>query len=302
MIKADFTIVPGEQQKKETEECIRSLKQNQVLLQMMKIHNLSFSLIDRYPWKIHRWFESLQPCLNCKGIGFCGQKVRGYYENLEYDGMMQVVQTACVHQRKQLAEEAHMSRYLISDLPSNLHAVSFEKIRTEKEKREYLQVLTEAMEACESSKGLYLYGTMGSGKTYLAACASNYYARQGRKTAFIHYPSFCRRMAAEVQESEYKTEFDRACIADFLVIDDIGAESVTEWNRDQILLPLLSIRYEENLPTWFTSNEDMNSLAKHFRFSSRGKDEEIKADRIIERIEHLAKALEVTSQDRRKQL
>jgi primosomal protein DnaI len=80
---------------------------------------------------------------------------------------------------------------------------------------------------------------MGVGKTYLAACAANERARKGDKTAFIHYPTFTMRMAAQINDGEYRTELKRLMYADFLVIDDIGAENCTEWNRDQLLLPLL---------------------------------------------------------------
>lgn len=298
----DFTLTRSEQQVRDTEECIRRMKEDKTLLQCMNANGLALNLIERYPWRISRWYEGVKPCISCKGLESCTQKDKGYYENLSFDGILQVVHTACAYERRRIQEEAHMNNYLVSDLPDSLRTVTFDKISTGSEKMEYLQVLSEAMEACEEKRGLYLYGTMGSGKTYLSACACNYHALHGESVAFIHYPSFCRRMANMVHEGEYKTEFNRLCFSKFLVIDDIGAESVTEWNRDQILLPLLSTRYEAGLTTWFTSNEDLISLEKHFRFSNKGKEEEVKASRIIERIEHLSKVQAVTSKDRRKQL
>ncbi len=302
MIKADFTITPSQQQKQAAEEKINELKNNAELIRMMNVHELPLNLIQRSPFRIAAWFEGLAPCMKCKGLQECGQKQKGYYDNLAYDGLLQRVQTACRFERDKMKGEAHLEKYLISDLPASYSTVSFEQTDTSNESDQYLDVFAEAMEACSSSKGLYIYGNMGSGKTYLSACACNYHAKQGETVAFIHYPSFCRRMADGVHEGEYKTEFKRACFAKFLVIDDIGAESVTEWNRDQILLPLLSKRYEDGLATWFTSNEDIESLGRHFRYSSRGKEEEIKAARIIERIEHLAAPTELVGKDRRSKL
>ena len=86
--------------------------------------------------------------------------------------------------------------------------------------------------------------------------------------------------------------------AEFAVIDDIGAENVTEWNRDSVLLPILNARYEANLPTWFTSNCDIASLRVHYSFS-RGKQEELKAARIIERITSMCTVAVLTGEDRR---
>ena len=85
--------------------------------------------------------------------------------------------------------------------------------------------------------------------------------------------------------------------ADFLVIDDIGAENCTEWNRDVILMPLLNHRYEEGLATWFSSNCDIPSLQRHFTFSANNREDVLKAERIIERIRHMAKAVALTGRD-----
>jgi primosomal protein DnaI len=184
---------------------------------------------------------------------------------------------ACKYMRNELRQTAHMENYLVSDLGSEMEKISFRNIDPERETDAYRSVLLSAMNHCGTSRGLFLYGTMGTGKTYLAACAANERARSGEKVAFIHYPSFCQRMASRVNEGEYRTELKRLMYADFLVIDDIGAENCTEWNRDQILLPLLNSRYENKKATWFTSNQDEVTLKIHFTFASRGKEEALKA-------------------------
>ena len=159
--------------------------------------------------------------------------------------------------------------------------------------------MQEAIEASHHSEGLYLYGTLGSGKTYLAACACNEHASRGEKVAFIHYPAFTQRMASLLRTDEYRTELKRLMYADFIVIDDIGAESCTEFNRDTILMTLLNHRYEEGLATWFTSNCDLASLQQHFTFASKNREDVLKAERIIERIRHMCKVAALTGRDRR---
>jgi primosomal protein DnaI len=165
---------------------------------------------------------------------------------------------------------------------------------------DYLAAFTGLIKDCEADKSVYLYGNMGTGKTYLAAAACNDHARRKERVAFIHYPSFCARMAGSVIENAYKAELDRLKYVKFLVIDDIGAENVTEWNRDSILLPLLNERSSEGLPTWFTSNCDLATLKVHFTFSSKGAEDELKAERIMERIETMCRIQPLTGADRRK--
>ena len=71
-----------------------------------------------------------------------------------------------------------------------------------------------------------------------------------------------------------------------LLIDDIGAENLTAWARDEILGSLLQYRMQEGLLTFFTSNMSILELEKHLSLTTNGVDK-IKAKRIIERIQQL---------------
>ena len=70
-----------------------------------------------------------------------------------------------------------------------------------------------------------------------------------------------------------------------LLLDDIGAEYLTPWSRDEVLEPILQYRMDEKLPTFFTSNFDYSGLEKHFTING----ENVKAKRIIERVKYLSK-------------
>lgn len=297
-----FSISTDPKQEEENRKLSESLLKDPAVQSLIENHRISEQSVISHPWKVRQWLVSYQPCIGCKGLSFCRQKPRGIYDSLVDDGFLHTVKASCRYERNREKKLAHMDQYLINDLPQSMETVGFDQISMEDEKEEYLEIVKTAMRACYEEKGLYLCGNMGTGKTYLSACAANYMAKKGKQIAFLHYPSFCQRMASQAKNGEFRTEFRRACYADFTVIDDIGAESVTEWNRDQILLPLLNERYEKHLPTWFTSNEDLHSLEDHFRFSSRGKEETMKAARIIERISRMGKVATLTGKDRRKTL
>lgn len=299
MQKTDFTIHQTEKQIRDTEELKRNLKQDGTVQKMLAAMNIPQRCLETSPWKIEDWRRQYQPCIGCQSLSACGQEKKGYYTALSYDGILQNVITPCAYMRECLKKEKHLENYLVSDLPKTLKTVSFKRILADNESREYLSVLNEAIQASYHSEGLYIYGTLGSGKTYLAACACNDHAVKGEKVAFIHYPAFTQRMAVLYKSDEYQTELKRLMYVSFLVIDDIGAESCTEFNRDTILMTLLNHRYEEGLTTWFTSNCDLNSLQQHFTFSSRNREDVLKAERIIERIRNMAKVTALTGKDRR---
>ena len=61
-----------------------------------------------------------------------------------------------------------MDQYLVSDLPSHLRAVTFDTLDAGTQDARYMQTALTCMKACSEGQGIYLYGSMGSGKTHLA--------------------------------------------------------------------------------------------------------------------------------------
>jgi len=84
------------------------------------------------------------------------------------------------------------------------------------------------------------------------------------------------------------------------MLDDIGAETMTSWARDEVLGPILQHRMADQLPTFFTSNFDFDQLEDHLTFSQKGGKEEVKAARIMERIKNLANPYTLKGENRRK--
>ena len=82
------------------------------------------------------------------------------------------------------------------------------------------------------------------------------------------------------------------------MLDDIGAENVTNWGRDEILGTILQYRMDNHLTTFFTSNLDINELEKHLSITKDNMDM-VKARRIIERIKQLTIDMELISKNRR---
>ena len=52
--------------------------------------------------------------------------------------------------------------------------------------------------------------------------------------------------------------------APVLMLDDIGAETMSAWTRDEILGTILHYRMSEQLPTFITSNFDYAGLRTSF--------------------------------------
>ena len=124
-----------------------------------------------------------------------------------------------------------------------------------------------AREVYENGYGIYLYGDRGTGKTHLAACIVNDLLEQLVPVVFTNL--------TEIGKIAFNpsTEFDRICKVDFLVIDDIGAQRVRNkdgdlWLQEKVY-ELINTRYNEMLPTIFTSNYSIGELVTECGISSR---------------------------------
>ena len=122
------------------------------------------------------------------------------------------------------------------------------------------------------------------------------YSRMGRRVAVVYYPDFLRKLKEDFDDIGYT--FNKIKKAELLLLDNIGAETVTNWNRDEILGTILQYRMQEGLPTFFTSNMTIKELEEHLI----GNDNEgkLKARRIIERIKYLTDDIEMIAESRRK--
>ena len=164
----------------------------------------------------------------------------------------------------------------------------------------WIKSFIEKNTAGEYCKGLYLNGNFGCGKTYLLSAMLNELAKKGKRVAIVYYPEFLRSLKASFGDNEeYEQKFNTIKKAELLLLDDIGAETVTEWGRDEVLGTILQYRMEEKLPTFFTSNLTIDELADHLSITRKEVDV-VKARRIIERIKQLTDDITMISVNLRK--
>ena len=148
-------------------------------------------------------------------------------------------------------------------------------------------------------KGLYIYGDMGVGKSFmLAAMAHELSETKKVATTIIHYPSFAIDVRNGIKDNSVKEQIDAVKEAEVLVLDDIGAEQFSSWIRDDVLQVILQYRMIEELPTFFTSNYSFADLEAKLSNGRQG-DETWQAKRVMERIRFLAKEVHLKGVNRR---
>ena len=152
------------------------------------------------------------------------------------------------------------------------------------------------LEKVEAGDGLYIWGkSTGSGKTSWACKIMSHYFR---KVAFdtgleieglyIFLPTFLEDLRDYYDNKDPDFEQVLSMVKDckLLIVDDIGAERVTEWVRER-MVSIINTRVSNNLATIYTSNLSPEELKEEL------------GDRISSRVLGSSQVVEITGGDRR---
>lgn len=267
-----------------------------------KLH-LPKEKLTKYNSTLEECANTYKHCLGCKNILECPYQMTGYaYLPKVVDGNLSFSYQACKYRKKLDFKTEHLKNIYLFEIPNEIREASIDKIYKNDPNRietiEWIYKFINNYNENKKQKGLYLYGNFGCGKTYLIASMFNELAKNNVKSAIVYWPEFLRNLKASFQ-TDFNEKFEMIKKIDLLLIDDIGAESTSSWGRDEILGPILQYRMQEGLPTFFTSNLNKESLEQHLAISKDGT-EEIKARRILERINQLTDNITLISKNLRK--
>ena len=268
---------------------------------------LKREVLKKYTSLLEESFSQYTNCQNCKNILECKNKIEGYAylpkineDNLEFS------YRPCKYKKKIDKENKFHDNTFLYNVPLEIQNASIKKIyKTDKKRYETISWLADFIQNYKKDthqKGLYLCGNFGCGKTYLIAAMFNELAKDGVKVAIVFWPEFLNDLKSSFNspfKGEFSSKYNKVKKAPLLLIDDIGSESSSAWARDEILCPILQYRMDSKLPTFFTSNLNLEALENHLSITSKG-DEIVKAGRVISRIKQLCEYQEMISKNLRK--
>ena len=243
--------------------------------------------LEKYTSLIEESSLELRNCSECKNILECKNRIKGFaYLPKIVDGNLIFEYKVCKYKKSILKKEKYKKNIRNFKTPEALSDASISKIyKTDKNRFKTINWLLDFLDNYDgNNKGLFLHGNFGCGKTYLIAATFNELSKKGYRTSIIFWPEFVRDMFSY----DFKESMEYVKNVDLLLIDDLGAENLTAYNRDEILCPI-----------FITSNFNINELNMHLSKSKDGI-EEIKAGRIISRINQLTEDIEMISKNLRK--
>jgi DNA replication protein DnaC len=149
--------------------------------------------------------------------------------------------------------------------------------------------ISERFEKClETRHGIYIHGPVGCGKTHVAYALLKLAHEKKFSSMFWNVTELLRELRLDIGRKENKTHIGQKLL-DFrgiLFLDDIGAEKLTDWVLEEIYI-LTNRRYEEMIPTIFTSNLSLTELADRI------------SERTVSRIVEMCHVVKLDGKDKR---
>ncbi|KXH87213.1 primosomal protein DnaI [Sporosarcina sp. HYO08] len=264
-------------------------------------------IVDRSLGKLYEYATSSHGCGRCTDLSNCVNMLKGFEPKLVLaQGLIDVDYTKCPN--KQLDDERRNVSKMVDSLymPKDVMEARLPDIDIF-----YDDSRVHAVEAAHRfltnfdqtgklpERGLYIYGPFGIGKSFILGALANELANRRVRTVVVYVPEFLREMKQSIQDQSLNEKIDFVKNAQVLMLDDIGAETMSTWTRDEVLGTILQHRMAEKLPTFFTSNFDFEGLEHHLAYTQRGEKEVVKAARIMERVRAGSIPIQLDGENRR---
>lgn len=236
--------------------------------------------------------EGLLVCHKCKtrkqtrvNLSALGERVFPCYCKCELDRIKEAEEASKIESERRIVSS--LFKYSIVDerfsdsLFENFVVNDYNKKQL-KMARSYVEHFDEMY---ERGKGLLLYGSPGTGKTYVAACIANALMKKGIPVIATSIIKITSSSGVFGSENERKKDFlENMNRARLLVVDDLGAERDTAYKTEQVF-EIIDKRYCSKKPIIVTTNLKMSDMQQC---------ENVRQQRIYERIFEMCHPIKFT--------
>lgn len=203
--------------------------------------------------------------------GVCGERkqFRIRLPGSKGDGRIVPVVCACVRKEieKRAQEEEYretMNRIQIlkqnSMMASKYRDIKFDKYNVIPENRKVLNMAQKYVERFsemeKKNQGLLLYGTVGTGKSFTAACIANELLDKQISVIMTSFVKILQDIRGFDDESKYMDSINSPRL---LIIDDLGAERNTDYAMEKVY-NIIDSRVRTNKPMILTTNLTLDEM------------------------------------------
>lgn len=253
-------------------ELVDALRNDQEVYDSLKPLKLSLGEVRANITKLVDYQEDFHYCKNCKGLDKCYKKTphtvvkvnkEGNYISISHDPCQKLIDKMKVD-----------SKYIFADFPDEWKKSRIKEMDLSETRRPIISLFRDIVKG-RTRTCVYLKGNHKVGKSFLLVTFANEFIGLGMGEVGIINAN---KKFKELNDLAYndKTTFEKQMVAlstlPLLIIDDFGSEYKSEYVRDQILYPILSERYKNDLLTFFTSELTIDEIQKLYSFGKNGGD------------------------------
>lgn len=178
----------------------------------------------------------------------------------DYQNRRNKIKVESLHKRSGICKKYTDARFDNADIYSDEFKKTYDKCR------DYCENTKKNM---AKGRGIYIYGSVGTGKTYLASCIVNEIIDKGLRAYITTFADVAKQIKKTFKKTTDETHYSyilKLTKIPLLVIDDIGTEMVKKgeqdtWLQEQIF-DVINHRYNNQKATIFTSNYSMQELIR----------------------------------------
>lgn len=147
-------------------------------------------------------------------------------------------------------------------MDDTFHTATFENFQVRKENENHLKIAKSYCEKFkimyERNQGLLFYGTVGTGKSYTAACIANYLLEKNTSVVMTSFVRILQEMQGfdKEREESFSNHLNNVRL---LIIDDLGAERSTDYALEKVY-GIIDSRYRAKKPLILTTNLTLQQM------------------------------------------
>lgn len=220
------------------------------------------------------------------GLVYCGKCGSRKQLRVKFGDKTHVVRCVCKCESKELEEKKRQEEYEeqmrrinrlkeASMMDKKYREVTFDKYEVREENKKVFEMAKKYADRFQDmykkNQGLLLYGPVGTGKSFTAACIGNYLLNNAKPVIMTSFVKILQDIWENDREAEYITILNSASL---LIVDDLGTERETDYALEKVY-NIIDSRVRANKPMIITSNLELNDMMEC---------EDIRKKRIYDRI------------------
>ena len=139
----------------------------------------------------------------------------------------------------------------------------------------------------KNGRGILLWGSVGTGKTYYAASVANALIDEGYSVLMTNFARLSNQLQGTWDKNEIIDDLNRYAL---IILDDLGAERKSEYMQE-VVFSIIDSRYRTGLPFFVTTNLSIEEIKKPA---------DISCSRIYDRILERCFPIEINGESRRR--